>query len=80
MISEEEAKAKVCPLTFSQPGGPFKCIAGECMMWAGISQTMAFPLGAEPRGWADEPACRAPEAGFKIMSRPIGECSLSRKE
>lgn len=33
MITEAEAMKKLCPLSYSQPGGALNCIGSGCMLW-----------------------------------------------
>lgn len=58
LLSEEEAKTKLCPFTFTAPeqrgadgtgimqGGPWHCLASNCMAWR-KKETAKFARDAE---------------------------------
>lgn len=39
MLTEAEAQKKLCPLSYSQPGGSLNCIASGCMLWVRATGT-----------------------------------------
>lgn len=62
-MTEEEAKAKVCPQTFAnvdqydvhgrhiQSGGPWRCVGSECMAWRWVpaAKSQLFAAASEKR-------------------------------
>lgn len=46
LLTEEEAKAMQCPMTFAAEGGPWPCIASHCAAWRwAASDELVIPEG-----------------------------------
>lgn len=87
MLTEAEAKTKICPLSFAVPGsGPWCCATTGCMAWrttSGMHERYYVTYGDKPEEeWAWNPTGHKGYENSKVRierRQGLGWCGLAGK-